>query len=103
MAGIIESEGIPARGVHGYFRFDGRGTRRMRDPEIRSLICDATSATGLQENAPLLRAAGIRSIDLTPLRSALTACVVNLDLLREEPDINMVTCGGRRRFPSSTP
>ncbi len=99
MAGIIESEGIRRAASMG-ISVSTEGVRAVcAHPEIR-LAFDATSATGHQENAPLLRAAGIRSIDLTPAAIG-PYCVpsVNLDLLREEPDINMVTCGGQATIP----
>jgi acetaldehyde dehydrogenase len=100
MAGIAESEGIRrARSlgvptsVEGASSLAGAGGIRI--------AFDATSASAhIKANAPILRGAGIVSIDLTP--AALGPyCVpaVNLAELKAEEDINMVTCGGQATIP----
>ncbi len=99
MAGIVESEGIRRAASMG-IPVSTEGVKAVcAHPEIR-LAFDATSATGHLANAPLLREAGIRAIDLTPAAVG-PYCVpsVNLDRLREAPDINMVTCGGQATIP----
>lgn len=100
MAGIVESEGIRrARSMGVPVSIEGAGAV-IRDPDIR-IAFDATSAPAHTKiNGPMLRGAGIISIDLTP--AALGPyCVpsVNLDALKEEADINMVTCGGQATIP----
>lgn len=100
MAGIVESEGIRrARGLG--VPTSTKGVQAVAQaPGIR-LAFDATSAAAhLNINGPALRQAGIVSIDLTPAAVG-PYCVpsVNLAQLRQEPDINMVTCGGQATIP----
>lgn len=101
MAGIVESEGI--------IRARSKGVRTTTDgveglvheaPEVR-IAFDATSAAAhLKVNAPVLKQAGIVSVDLTPAAiGPYCVPVVNLDELKQEPDINMVTCGGQATIP----
>lgn len=63
---------------------------------------DATSAYAHGENNKALQSRGITVIDLTPAAIG-PFCVppVNLDnlLAQEEPNVNMVTCGGQATIP----
>ena len=100
MAGIVESEGIrraKSKGVKTTIEgVDGV----VREDDIR-IAFDATSASAhLKFNGPKLREKGIVSIDLTPAAiGPYCVPVVNLDQLQQEPDINMVTCGGQATIP----
>lgn len=102
MAGIVESEGIKrAKSLGVPTTIEGvEGLVRDGDPDIR-IAFDATSASAhLKFNGPALKEAGIISIDLTPAAiGPYCVPVVNLDKLTEEPDINMVTCGGQATIP----
>ena len=100
MAGIVESEGIrraKSKGVKTTIEgVDGV----VREDDIR-IAFDATSASAhLKFNGPKLKEKGIVSIDLTPAAiGPYCVPVVNLDQLQQEPDINMVTCGGQATIP----
>lgn len=100
MAGIVESEGIKRAASLGV-PVSTEGVKAIvKEKEIK-IAFDATSASAhLKVNAPALKEADIVSIDLTPAAIG-PYCVpsVNLGQLREEPDINMVTCGGQATIP----
>lgn len=81
-----------ADGIDGLMRLD------VLD-EI-DVVFDATSAGAHARHDELLRAAGTRIIDMTP--AAIGPYVippVNLDEHLDEPNLNMVTCGGQATVP----
>ena len=100
MAGIVESEGIKRAASLG-IASSTEGVKAVVARKGVRIAFDATSASAhTRFNGPALKEAGIVSIDLTP--AALGPyCVpsVNLDMLKDEPDINMVTCGGQATIP----
>lgn len=100
MAGIVESEGIRRAASMGVPVSTEGVDAVVREKDIK-MAFDATSAAAhLKFNGPKLKEAGIVSVDLTPAAVG-PYCVpsVNLDGLRQEPDINMVTCGGQATIP----
>ena len=64
------------------------------------VVFDATSASAHLSNWELLKDTGVRVLDLTPA-SVGPYCVpvVNLEEHLEEPNLNMVTCGGQATVP----
>lgn len=64
------------------------------------LVFDATSAKAHIENNKILQADGKQVIDLTPAAiGPFVIPVANLNQHIEEPNMNMVTCGGQATIP----
>jgi hypothetical protein len=64
------------------------------------LAFDATSAVAHRTNWAALRDTGIRMVDLTPASiGPFCVPVVNLNDHLDEPNLNMVTCGGQATVP----
>ena len=86
--------GVPttAEGVDGLL-----GMPNFGDIE---LVFDATSAGAHRANWAKLELAGVRVLDLTPAAlGPYCVPVVNLDDHLDEPNLNMVTCGGQATVP----
>jgi acetaldehyde dehydrogenase len=99
MTGIVESEGIKRAAGLG-FKTSVKGVDAVVvDPDL-TFVFDATSAKAHLHNAPLLKAAGKISIDMTPAAVGpyVVPCV-NLEKLTDETEFNMVTCGGQATVP----
>ncbi|TVZ37717.1 acetaldehyde dehydrogenase [Alteromonadaceae bacterium 2753L.S.0a.02] len=64
------------------------------------IVFDATSAAYHKQHAEVFRAAGIKAIDLTPAKVG-RFCVPSIDgdIVNQEDNINMVTCGGQASIP----
>ena len=76
------------------------GLLGMPDFADIKLAFDATSAGAHRANWAALRDNGIRMVDLTPASiGPFCVPVVNLDDHLDEPNLNMVTCGGQATVP----
>jgi acetaldehyde dehydrogenase len=99
MVGIYESEGIKRARSLG-IKTSINGVNAVLEEEDIKIVFDATSAKSALQNAPLLKEAGKICIDLTPAAVGpyVVPCV-NLDKVKAEPNLNMVTCGGQATVP----
>jgi acetaldehyde dehydrogenase len=81
--------------------FDGvRGLRELPNYSDIRIVFDATSASAHVQNNALLQNDGKKVIDLTPAAiGPFTIPVINGETNLEEPNVNMVTCGGQATIP----
>lgn len=100
MSGVIpESEGL-ARARSLGINTSERGVEAvLDDPEIQ-IVFDATSAHAHVRHYRQLQEAGKVAIDLTPAaRGPYVVPPTNLREHLDEPNINMITCGGQATIP----
>lgn len=71
----------------------------LDDPEIK-IVFEATSAHAHVRHAKMLRDANRIAIDLTPAaRGPYVIPPVNLGAHMDEPNVNLITCGGQATIP----
>jgi acetaldehyde dehydrogenase len=76
------------------------GLLEMPEFEDVKLVFDATSAPAHRENWKHLKGKGVMVLDLTPAAiGPYCVPVVDLDEHLDEPNLNMVTCGGQATVP----
>jgi acetaldehyde dehydrogenase len=96
------SEGLAMARAHGIATTsDGiEGLKKLPCyPEI-GIAFDATSAYAHAGHDAALRADGIQIVDLTPAAiGPFTVPTVNMDAHLDQPNVNMVTCGGQATIP----
>ncbi len=100
LAGIEpQSEGL-ARARSLGLRASDQGIQAiLEDPDVR-MVFDATSAYAHVRHAKLLKEAGRIAIDLTPAaRGPYVIPPVNLGAHLDEPNVNLITCGGQATIP----
>lgn len=72
----------------------------IENPNICDIVFDATTATAHIIHAPILKRLNKFVIDMTPSRiGKMCIPVINLDECLNEPNVNMITCGGQAMTP----
>jgi len=70
------------------------------DPSLCEIVFDATSAKAHAIHAPILKALGIYTIDMTPSNiGKMCIPIINLEEGIEVKNVNMITCGGQATTP----
>ncbi len=70
------------------------------DPGCAEIVFDATSAEAHHRHAPVLKRLGKFVIDMTPSRiGKMCVPLLNLEACLNEPNINMISCGGQATTP----
>ena len=100
MCGIIESShGLELARKQGV-KTSSKGIIDILNNGKIKIVFDATTASSHLENAPLLKKHGIVAIDLTPAAvGPYVVPVVNIDDNINEPNLNLITCGGQATIP----
>ncbi len=96
------SEGLAMARAHGIATtHDGiEGLRALPCYGEIGIAFDATSAYAHKIHDAALQADGINIIDLTPAAiGPFTVPAVNMDAHLDQPNVNMVTCGGQATIP----
>ena len=89
-----ERMGVPV--THGGVE----GLLKMPEFQDIRILFEATSATAHKANYQLLKPHGRQMVDLTPAAiGPYTVPVVNMEEHLEEPNVNLVTCGGQATIP----
>lgn len=97
-----DSEGLAMAREHGIATtHDGiEGLKKMDCYKDIGIAFDATSAYAHKVHDEALRADGIQVVDLTPAAiGPFTVPTVNMNAHLDQPNVNMVTCGGQATIP----
>lgn len=95
------SDGVKRAQDKGYKTFTN-GLQEFLETasDLAEIVFDATSAKAHVRHAKLLKEAGKQVLDLTPAaRGPFVVPSVNLGAHLEEPNINLITCGGQATIP----
>lgn len=100
IAGIdAQSEGLARARAAGMDATDEGIGPILDDPDIH-IVFDATSAHAHVRHAKALSEAGRVAVDLTPAaRGPYVVPPVNLHAHLDEPNVNLITCGGQATIP----
>ena len=101
MVGIDpSSEGLKRASDRGYEVIDNGIDGLLEKLELVDIVFDATTAKAHEWHSAKLIAEGKKVIDLTPAAiGPFTVPAVNLSEHSNEPNLNMVTCGGQATIP----
>lgn len=95
-----ESDGLArARSLGLETSDEGAGWLLERAADFR-VVFEATTARVHREYAPEYEAAGLKAVDLTPAKVGPNVVpTVNIEAAFDEPNVNMITCGGQATAP----
>lgn len=101
VAGIDpDSEGLHLAKDRGYLTTTDSVDGLLEHADQFDLVFDATSAKVHPHHSEKLTSIGKQVIDLTPAAiGPFVVPPVNLDQLQQEPNVNLVTCGGQATIP----
>lgn len=102
MYGIKESRGMKMARENGLKTFANGidGIHELSEEETPEILFDATSAGAHQHNNKVAEELGIRMIDLTPAAiGPFVSPSVNMEEHIEQPNVNLITCGGQATTP----
>ncbi len=101
MVGIdANSDGLRKARELGYEVIDNGIEGFMEKPHLAEILFDATSAKAHRHHAELLKSIGKQVLDLTPAAiGPFVVPPVNLGAHLDEPNVNMITCGGQATIP----
>ena len=97
-----DSEGLAMARAHGIATtHEGiEGLKKLPCYKEIGIAFDATSAYAHKAHDAALRADGIQVVDLTPAAiGPFTVPTVNMSQHLDQPNVNMVTCGGQATIP----
>ena len=101
MVGIdAKSEGLALARQMGYETTHEGIDGFVKRHELAKIVYDATSAKAHMHHAPILKSLDKIAIDLTPAAvGPYVIPYVNIGDVLDEPNVNLVTCGGQATIP----
>lgn len=96
-----DSDGIQKAKALGVNTFiDGIDFFRGMNDKFCKVIFDCTDAFTAKENYKVIKPSGIKVIDMTPAKlGPMCVPIINGGILRENGNVNMITCGGQTSIP----
>jgi acetaldehyde dehydrogenase (acetylating) len=95
-----DSEGLKRAKTRGYTVFSNGIEGFLQHPELADILFDATTAKAHDYHNQVLGKLGKQVIDLTPAAIGPFAVpAVNLTEHLDQPNVNMITCGGQATIP----